>query len=227
MSIAFWSIKLTPGKPVSVEVPEGYVLNLNNAALAGGKEKSAFVVKVDTIAIEGDKLEAVVCTLRPVTADQVTMNLVFADDVPATFSVSSSDNSGAVHLSGYFQPGPEEEGGDEDDMDMYDEDEDDDEDDEDDDEDDEDDDEEPRVVELDDNDKPVKKIEDKKPEAKKAPEPVKKAPEPAKKAPEPAKKSEPVKAAKKEESSEEESEDDSDDDEGVDEAFLKVSPSLL
>jgi hypothetical protein len=198
MSILFWSAKLVPGKPVSVEVPEGYVLNLNQAALAaGGKEKSAFIVKVDTIAIEGDKLESVLCTLRPVTKEQFAINLVFADGVPVTFSVSSSDNSGAVHLSGYFrQPGPQEDGeGDDEDMDMYDdeggEDEDDDEDDEDD---------EPRVVEV---DKSVKKVE-----AKKAPEPVKKAAEPAKKMP-PAHES----------SSEEES----DDEEEVDEAFLKVS----
>ncbi len=211
MSIAYWSVKLVPGKPVSVQAPEGYVLNVNQAALVGGKEKSTFVVKVDTVAIEGDKLESVLGTLRPVSVEQFSMNLVFADDVPTSFSVASTDNSGSVYLSGYYQPGPDQEDGDEDDMDMYDDDED-----EDDGEDEDDDEDDPRVVEVDEEDQPINKSDEK----KKAPEAVKKAPEPVKKAPEPAKKSEPVKTTKKEES---ESEEDSDeDDDEVDEEFLKV-----
>jgi len=40
MSIAFWSVELKKGKPVEVQPPEGYVLNLQNAAVTGGEGTS-------------------------------------------------------------------------------------------------------------------------------------------------------------------------------------------
>jgi len=39
MSIAFWSVELKKGKPAEVQPPEGYVLNLQNAAVTGGEGK--------------------------------------------------------------------------------------------------------------------------------------------------------------------------------------------
>lgn len=110
MSVAFWSVQLKAGKPVEVQPPEGYVLNLQLASLQGENEKCA-VVKVDTLAIEGDPLSAVVCTLRTRTADQVNVNLVFGYDVSTKFSFTG-DKSSSVYLSGYFQPAPEDMGSD-------------------------------------------------------------------------------------------------------------------
>lgn len=108
MSIAFWSIKIVGNKPVEVQPPEGYVVNVQQAALANGKDKTSYVVSVDTLAIEGEKLSAVIGTLRTTTVEQFNCNLVFGYDVPTKFSVASNDNNGAVYLSGYFQPAPED-----------------------------------------------------------------------------------------------------------------------
>ncbi len=106
MSVAFWSVTVTNKTPVEVQPPEGFVLNLQQAALVGAA-KGAAVLKVSTVAIEGDAIEAVIGTLRPVTADQINFSLVFGYDVPATFSLSG-DANGTVHLSGYYQPGPDD-----------------------------------------------------------------------------------------------------------------------
>lgn len=108
MSIAFWSIKVVSNKPVEFQPPEGYVVNVQQIALANGKDKASYVVSVDTLAIEGDKLSAVLGTLRTGGVEQFNVNLVFGYDVPAKFSVASTDNNGAVYLSGYYQPAPED-----------------------------------------------------------------------------------------------------------------------
>jgi hypothetical protein len=118
MSVAFWSAEIKAGKPVEVQPPEGYVLNLQQAALAEGKTDASVIVKATTTGIDGDKLTAVLCTLRKNTCDQVGLQLVFGFDAPVQFSL---DGSGSVHISGYYQPGPEMDG-DDDDMDDYDED---------------------------------------------------------------------------------------------------------
>lgn len=109
MSVAFWSVVLENGKSVEVQPPEGFVLNLQGATLVTNAKQGSQLVKVDTVSIEGDKLEAVVAVLRPNTAEQANLNLVFGDDVPITFS-SSGEAKGKVYLLGYFQPGPMEEG---------------------------------------------------------------------------------------------------------------------
>jgi hypothetical protein len=113
MSVAFWSVQLKAGKEVEVQPPEGYVLNLQLAALQsqGDNEKCA-QVKCDTFAIEGDKLQAVICTLRSKTTDQTSLNLVFGYDVSTKFSFTGTDKSSTVFLSGYYQPAPEEMGSD-------------------------------------------------------------------------------------------------------------------
>lgn len=110
MSVAFWSVQLKAGKEVEVQPPEGYVLNLQLAALQGENEKCA-VIKADTFAIEGDKLQAVICTLRSKTTDQCTLNLVFGYDVSTKFSFTG-DKGSTVYLSGYYQPAPEDMGSD-------------------------------------------------------------------------------------------------------------------
>ena len=115
MSLAFWSIQITHDKPVEVQPPEGYVLNIQQAAIDGGDSKSALVIKAETLSIEDEKIVAVIGTLRPGTVDQINLGLVFGYEVPVTFSCSSG--KGTVYLSGYFQPGPD---GDLDDADDFD-----------------------------------------------------------------------------------------------------------
>ena len=157
MSLAFWSVPVTSEKPVEVQPPEGYVLNIQQAAAEGG-DKGTVVIKAKTLSIEDEEINAVVGTLRPGTVDQISLGkvivrndmkrifkhfvgLVFGYEVPVTFSVTGK---GTVHLTGYFQPGPDADLDDDDDMDM---DEDEDEDEEkDDEEDEEEDEEEPRLV---------------------------------------------------------------------------------
>lgn len=128
MSVAFWSAKLSGGKPVEVQPPEGYVLNVQQAAITG---EGHAVIKVKTVSVEGDNIEAVIATLRAKTTDQVNLSLVFGYDVPVSFV---AEGKADVYLSGYYQPGPEEEGDDEDDENDYDSEEDDEEGSEDDDE---------------------------------------------------------------------------------------------
>lgn len=102
MSVAFWSTKLTANKPVKVQPPEGYILNIQQAVLVDGKDKVAYRVKVDTVAIEGEPLESVIAVLRSGVHDQSPLNLVFGYDVETTFTVLG-DNAGAVYLSGELQ----------------------------------------------------------------------------------------------------------------------------
>lgn len=116
MSVAFWSIELKVGKPVVVQPPEGYVLNVQLAALSG-ESGAASVVRVETLAIEGETLNSVLCTLRPKATEQCNINLIFGYDVNATFSVTGEAKN-AVFLNGYYQPAPED-GEDDEDMDGY------------------------------------------------------------------------------------------------------------
>lgn len=90
-----------------MQPPEGYVLNLQQAALTNcTNSNGSMVVKVKTISVEGEDNEAVLCTLRTPSAEQTNLNLVFGFDVPATFTVSG-DAKGTVYLSGYYQPAPD------------------------------------------------------------------------------------------------------------------------
>jgi len=111
MSVEFFSAVLKKDKPYEAQPPEGFVLNITNAAaISSGKE--AIVLKVVTTGLEGEKVEAVLGTLRPGTVDQFQLNLVFGFDVPSKFFITGN---GEVHLSGYYQPGPQ----DDDDMEGY------------------------------------------------------------------------------------------------------------
>ena len=120
MSVAFVSFELTPGKPVVPSIPEGYVMNISQAALALEKvddTKGGYLqVYVKTKSIEGDDLNALVGTLRAGQVEQFALNLVFGEDDEIIFSVKGTAK-GSVHLSGYYQPGPEEEDDEDDDDD--------------------------------------------------------------------------------------------------------------
>lgn len=104
MTVAFWTASVKVGHPVEVQPPEGYYLSLQQAAISGNVV-DAIILKVSTISFNGDEVEAVVGTLRPIRSDQINLNLVFGYDVPVMFSVSG-DSDGEVHLNGYYQPCP-------------------------------------------------------------------------------------------------------------------------
>ena len=67
------------------------------------------MVSALTTNIEGENIKAVLFTLRSEKSEQVALNLVFGYDVPIKFAVSGGDGKGVVHISGYYQPGPDEE----------------------------------------------------------------------------------------------------------------------
>ena len=73
MSVAFWSAVVKVGKSCEVQPPDGYVLNLQQAALVDHEAKGHVVLKAHSVSIEGDKMEAVLGTLRPSTCDQFSM----------------------------------------------------------------------------------------------------------------------------------------------------------
>lgn len=69
------------------------------------EEGKRYVLKAETEGVDsGEKQCNVLCTLRPVTVENVKLDLVFGWDVPTTFQLVGGP--GKVHLTGYFQPGP-------------------------------------------------------------------------------------------------------------------------
>ncbi len=71
MSVAFWSVVVAPGKPQSVEIPDGYVLNIQNVALEkADKADAPAIVKCNTVSIEGEPIDALIATLRSKTNEQ-------------------------------------------------------------------------------------------------------------------------------------------------------------
>lgn len=107
MSVVFWSAKLSDGEPVEVKPPKGNVLNVRQAAITGNGHA---VIKVNTVTSEGHNIEAVIATLRTETTDQVNLSLMFGYNVPVSFV---AEGNADVHLSGYYQLGPQEGGEDE------------------------------------------------------------------------------------------------------------------
>ena len=80
MSVAFWSVALKSGKPVEVQAPEGYVLNVQQAALdvsEDAKKENYLMVKAETLSVESDPLVSVLGTLRPSGVEQFSVGLVF------------------------------------------------------------------------------------------------------------------------------------------------------
>jgi hypothetical protein len=59
MSVAFWSGVVAPGKPVTAEVPEGYVLNVQLATLEKADKADAPVtVRVKSTSIQNEPIDA-------------------------------------------------------------------------------------------------------------------------------------------------------------------------
>jgi len=112
MSVAFWSAEVKAGKKFTFQPPEGYVLNLQNVALADAEKGEGMKCFVSTENIDGDIKKVLLATLRGHGTEQYQTSLVFGYDVPVEFQASGK-GSGSVHFSGYIQPGPME--GDEDD----------------------------------------------------------------------------------------------------------------
>ena len=77
MTLAFWAIKVTHNKPVEIQPPEGYVLNVTLAAIEGGINKAPVVIKSTTSDIEDEVLISLLGTLRPTVVDQISLGTVF------------------------------------------------------------------------------------------------------------------------------------------------------
>ncbi|RHY23298.1 hypothetical protein DYB32_009243, partial [Aphanomyces invadans] len=107
--VHFFGVHVTDAKAVTVTVPDGFVLNVVHAALASGDNA---VLCVETTTLDESLVKVVLGSLRAQTCDQIKLDLVLGAR-KAKFSVKGH---GAVHLSGYYQPGPPEESSDDDDI---------------------------------------------------------------------------------------------------------------
>ncbi|RHY82394.1 hypothetical protein DYB37_011662 [Aphanomyces astaci] len=108
--VHFFGAHVTEAKPLTVTVPEGFVLNVVHASLVSAPE--AVVLSVETTSLDQSLVKVVVGTLRSGTCDQIKLDLVLGAH-KAKFSLQGH---GVVDLSGYFQPGPPEDSTDEDDI---------------------------------------------------------------------------------------------------------------
>lgn len=102
--VFFWAGEVTETKAAVVKVPEGFVLNVCNATLAGA-DASAPVVSLglDTAQMDKKPWKGVVAHLGADT-HQVKLDLVFGAAPQVKFYVAKG--TGKVNLTGYFQPGP-------------------------------------------------------------------------------------------------------------------------
>lgn len=96
---------MSKGDKQKVDVPEGFVLNLQNVALESASPKASLKLFVSTTSVEGEAVTVLLCTLRAGGVEQCPMQLVFGSDVPTSLSVKG-DAGATMHLSGYYQPGP-------------------------------------------------------------------------------------------------------------------------
>ena len=87
MSVAFWSAAVKVGKKTSTQPPEGYVLNLQNLALADADKGNSASIWATTETIEGDNKRVLLATLRGHVTEQFQTSLVFGYDVPVEFQV--------------------------------------------------------------------------------------------------------------------------------------------
>ena len=72
MSSKFWSIELSKSIPVSVAIPKGCTLNVQQVAIEGGTEQSATVIRAET-GNGHEKVVTVIGTLRPGVTDQILL----------------------------------------------------------------------------------------------------------------------------------------------------------
>ncbi|KAL4161577.1 hypothetical protein PRNP1_002129 [Phytophthora ramorum] len=102
--MAFWGCKVTETKAAIVEVPEGFVLNVCNATSSASNPTDAqLALGLETQQLDGKAWKGAVAHLGGASQPlQVKLDLVFGHKVK--FYVANG--SGAVNLTGYFQPGP-------------------------------------------------------------------------------------------------------------------------
>ncbi|EGZ25862.1 hypothetical protein PHYSODRAFT_312132 [Phytophthora sojae] len=100
--VAFWGCEVTETKAAVVDVPEGFVLNVCNATSGVASADAQVALGLETPQLDGKAWKGAVAHLGGKQPLQVKLDLVFGHKVKFYLA----KGSGAVNLTGYFQPGP-------------------------------------------------------------------------------------------------------------------------
>ncbi|KAG6586566.1 Nucleoplasmin core domain [Phytophthora cinnamomi] len=100
--VAFWGCEVTETKAAVVDVPEGFVLNVCNATSGVASAGAQVALGLETPQLDGKAWKGAVAHLGGPQPLQVKLDLVFGRKVKFYLA----KGSGAVNLTGYFQPGP-------------------------------------------------------------------------------------------------------------------------
>ncbi|GMF41970.1 unnamed protein product [Phytophthora fragariaefolia] len=100
--VAFWGCEVTETKAAAVDVPEGFVLNVCNATSGVASADAQLALGLETQQLDGKAWKGVVAHLGGKQPLTVKLDLVFGHKVKFYLA----KGSGAVNLTGYFQPGP-------------------------------------------------------------------------------------------------------------------------
>ncbi|KAE8895371.1 hypothetical protein PF005_g859 [Phytophthora fragariae] len=100
--VAFWGCEVTETKAAVVDVPEGFVLNVCNATSGVSSADAQVALGLETQQLDGKAWKGAVAHLGGKQPLQVKLDLVFGHKVKFYLA----KGSGAVNLTGYFQPGP-------------------------------------------------------------------------------------------------------------------------
>ncbi|TDH73452.1 hypothetical protein CCR75_007994 [Bremia lactucae] len=100
--VSFWGCTVTETKTASVNVPEGFVLNVVNATCDATAADAQVTIGLETNQLDGKAWKGAVAHLGAKQPLQVKLDLVFAQSVKFYLA----KGLGSVNLSGYFQPGP-------------------------------------------------------------------------------------------------------------------------
>jgi hypothetical protein len=98
----FWACEVTETKAAVVDVPEGVVLNVCNATSSVASSGAQVALGLETQQLDGKAWKGAVAHLGGSQPLQVKLELVFGHKVKFYLA----QGSGAVNLTGYFQPGP-------------------------------------------------------------------------------------------------------------------------
>jgi len=117
MAVIFFGEVVSAGKPLSYEVPEGFVLNICQAAL-GAQAKGNASLLVGAENASGEQSKVVVCTLRAQKTEHTQLSLVFDSESPIVFEVEGNES---VNVTGFLQLSNDEDydGEDDEDIDIY------------------------------------------------------------------------------------------------------------
>ncbi|KAG7387097.1 hypothetical protein PHYPSEUDO_014751 [Phytophthora pseudosyringae] len=100
--MAFWGCEVTETKAAVVDVPEGFVLNVVNATCGASSADAQVALGLETQQLDGKAWKGAVAHLGAKQPLQVKLDLVFGHKVKFYLA----KGSGALNLTGYFQPGP-------------------------------------------------------------------------------------------------------------------------